>query len=181
MANVALYTFGVLKDSYTSETLKDFSAAAPSIFTQLAATDGFISHAGNARPDLRGRYELGQDYGPWGIYVIPRFYGDDFRSRGFSMIQTLSLWRDLDAAHRFSYGALHRAALKRRGDWFVPHEGPGYVLWWVADGVTPTWSGGAERLEMLADKGPTAFGFDFKHPCDEAEKQSFVDLRIVRG
>jgi hypothetical protein len=160
---LAFYTFGIIKDSYYSDALKEFSGFASSVFAEAAAADGFIAHAGQARPDLRGAVDIGQDYGPWGLYAVPRFFGKSRMTEGSSGIQTLSLWRDVEAAKKFSYSGLHSAALKRRSEWFEHLRLPGYVLWWVPIDVTPTWSDGVGRLETLADKGPTASGFDFAH------------------
>jgi hypothetical protein len=167
MSKLAIYTFGIIKDLYFSEALKDFSGSAPSVFAEAAATEGFIAHAGQARPDLRGTAKVGEDYGPWGVYTAPRFFDQMRKTSGASMVQTLSLWRDIEAARSFSYGGLHRAALKRRSEWFEHPQWPGYVLWWVSEEVFPPWSDGVFRLEKLADEGPTVGGFDFTHLYDQ--------------
>jgi hypothetical protein len=87
------------------------------------------------------------------------------------MIATLSLWRDIEIARRFTYGGLHRAALNRRGDWFHKPEWPGYVLWWVEDDQVPTWAEGARKLEALDDDGPTSAGFNFAASFDPAGRK----------
>lgn len=166
MAHISLYTFGIIKDSYRSEAMKEFSRSASAVFAAAATAEGFVAHAGQSRPDLRGAVEIGQDYGPWGSYVVPRFFDRSREADGASRIQTLSLWRDVEVARKFSYSGLHRATLKRRSEWFERPQWPGYVLWWVSDEIIPTWSDGVRRLEMLADEGPTASGFDFAHPHD---------------
>ena len=84
------------------------------------------------------------------------------------MIATLSLWRDIEIARQFAYGGLHRAALRRRSDWFHKAKWPGYVLWWSIDGKVPTWAEGVRKLEALADDGPTAEAFDFANCFDPA-------------
>jgi hypothetical protein len=86
------------------------------------------------------------------------------------MITTLSLWRDIEAARQFAYGGLHRAALKRRSEWFHKAEWPGYVLWWAPDGTIPTWAEGAAKLERLADNGPTSSAFNFVNCFDQAQR-----------
>lgn len=166
MPSLALYTFGVLRAAYNDERLTGFTASAPSIFAEAEASEGFIGHAGIARRDLRGNAALGEDYGPWGVYVAPRYYSDDLRKNGAGMIQTLSLWRSFDSARRFAYGGLHRQALKRRLDWFQPPEWPGYVLWWVDDDGHPSWLEAVCRLENLGDRGVTSSGFTFAHHYD---------------
>jgi hypothetical protein len=100
------------------------------------------------------------------------------------MITTLSLWRDVETARQFAYGGLHRAALKRRSDWFHKPEWPSYVLWWTADGQVPTWEEGARKLEALADDGPTRAAFNFAKcfdpPGAESSGSSF-DCPFIGG
>jgi hypothetical protein len=161
MSRIALYTFGVLKAPTGSQMLADFVANAPSVFAEAEAIEGFFGHASAARPDLAGKSKFGEDFGSWGIAAAPRFY-EEFSKRGEdTMIATLSLWRDIEIARRFTYGGLHRAALKRRSDWFHKPAWPGYVLWWVADDKVPTWAEGARKLEALDEDGPTSTAFNF--------------------
>ena len=166
MSRLALYTFGVLKAPTGSESLADFVAMAPAVFAEVEGTDGFFGHATAARPDLAGKAKFGEDFGPWGIAVAPRFY-DEFAKPGEeTMITTLSLWRDIEVARQFAYGGLHRAALRRRGDWFHQAKWPGYVLWWAVDATVPTWAEGARKIEALADEGPTSAAFNFSDCFD---------------
>ncbi|MEJ0095171.1 MAG: DUF3291 domain-containing protein [Methylocella sp.] len=171
MPRIALYTFGVLKAFTGSSMLTDFVAAAPLVFAEAATVDGFIAHAGAARPDLAGKAKLGKDFGAWGTAVAPRFYKASTKPGEDTMITTLSLWRDIGTARRFTYGGLHHAALRRRSDWFQKPEWPGYVLWWVAEDKTPTWTEGARKLEALDDDGPTSLGFNFTTCFDWAGRK----------
>jgi hypothetical protein len=164
---VALYTFGLLKAPLGSEELREFSAMSPSVYGEAEASRGFIANAAAARPDLKGRAGLGVDYGPWGVNVAPRFYTGSTKPGEVAMIQTLSLWQDVEAARRYVYSGLHKSALKRRYDWFVKGEFPGYVLWWIAAGKFPTWGEGARNLEALADNGPASSAFTFLHSFDD--------------
>ena len=125
---VALYTFGLLKAPLGSEELREFAIMSPSVFGEAGASKGFIANAAAARPDLKGQAGLGTDYGPWGVGVAPRFYTGGTRPGEVTMMHTLSLWQDVEAAKRFVYNGLHRTALKRRYDWFVKGAFPGYVL-----------------------------------------------------
>jgi hypothetical protein len=177
MPRLALYTFGVLKDFTGSEILTDFVAIAPSVFAEAEALDGFIAHAGTARPDLAGKAKFGEDFGPWGIAVAPRFYRGSTKAGEDTMITTLSLWRDIEAARRFTYGGLHRDALRRRGEWFRKPEWPGYVLWWVTDQEFPTWTEGARKLEALEGEGPTDAGFNFTTSFDSGGRKMESDQR----
>jgi hypothetical protein len=171
MSRIALYTFGVLKGPTGSPILLDFVAKAPSVFAEAEAIDGFLGHASAARPDLAGKSKFGEDFGPWGIAVAPRFYEGFAKPGGETMITTLSLWRDIEIARLFTYGGLHRAALKRRSDWFLKPEWPGYVLWWIEDDQIPTWEEGARKLEALEDHGPTSTGFNFAACFDPAGRK----------
>jgi hypothetical protein len=170
MPRLALYTFGVLKAPTGSETLVDFVAMAPAIYAEAGTTEGFLGHAGAARPDLAGKTKFGEDFGPWGVAVAPRFYDGCSNDGAETMITTLSLWRDIGAARQFAYGGLHREALRRRSDWFHKAEWPSYVLWWAADDLVPTWAEGARKLESLADEGPTSAGFNFAGCFDPVGK-----------
>ena len=142
---------------------------SPSVYGEAEASEGFIAHAAAARPDLKGEAGLGDDYGLWGLGVAPRFYVGGTGPGQVAMIQTLSLWQDVEAARRFVYNGLHRSALKRRYDWFVKGDFPGYVLWWIAAGKFPTWGEGASRLEALADNGPAPSAFNFSSSFDDRD------------
>ncbi len=168
MSRLALYTFGVLNAPTGSASLNDFVQLAPDVFAEAEATEGFVGHAAAARPDLAGKPKFGEDFGPWGIAVAPRFYDGFSRAGQDAGITTLSLWRDIAVARQFAYGGLHRAALKRRSDWFHPAKWPGYVLWWATDESVPTWAEGARKLEALADEGPTSAAFTFSKCFDPA-------------
>ena len=168
MPRLALYTFGVLKAPAGSASLADFVAMAPAVFAEAEGSDGFFGHATAARPDLAGKSKFGEDFGPWGIGVAPRFYEPFAKPGEEAMLATLSLWRDIEVAREFAYGGLHRSALKRRGEWVRKPEWPGYVLWWAADGRVPTWEEGARKLEALADDGPSGAAFTFTKCFDAA-------------
>ena len=171
MPRLALYTFGVLRDVPGSEMVRDFFALVPTVFAAASTVDGFIAHAGAAHPDLIGNSKVGQDFGPWGVAVAPRFYKGSTKPGEGTMLTTLSLWRDIEAARRFSYGGLHRIALRRRSEWFQKPEWPSYVLWWIADDKVPTWTEGARKLEALDDDGPTNTGFNFATYFDSAGRK----------
>lgn len=164
MPRLALYTFAVMKDVPGSETVAGFWALAPRVFAAAQTADGFIAQA----PPARSGSNPGADPGPWGDRVAPRFYTGSARSDEVTMVATLSLWRDIEAARQFSYGGLHREALRRRREWAEHPRWPSYVLWWVADDEVPSWAEAARRLEALDDDGPTAASFDFKVGFDPA-------------
>jgi hypothetical protein len=165
MPRIALYTFGLLKAAFGSERLSSFLEAAPSVFEAADAADGFIARAQLTQPDRAG-LALGADYGPWGALVVPRFYRGSTKPGEVAVSATLSLWRDPQAARAFSYGALHRDAMRRRTDWFETTDFASYVLWWVAADRVPSWADAAARLEALTDDGPTPSAFNFTTQFD---------------
>lgn len=84
---------------------------------------------------------------------------------GAAIHPTLSVWKDLPSAFQYSYRAeAHRRALRRRREWFAWPRAPIYVLWYVDEPEEATWAAGAERLNRLAEGGPSPWAFDFLHP-----------------
>lgn len=73
-----------------------------------------------------------------------------------------TVWRSVDALKAFTYGGQHAAALKRRAEWFLPPQGPAYVLWWIANTERPTFAEAKNRLAILSEHGPTSVAFTFK-------------------
>ncbi|MDO9712757.1 DUF3291 domain-containing protein [Paracraurococcus lichenis] len=158
MPRLALYTFAVGKGVWGSDMLSGFAAALPSVFAEAGRSDGFIATAQSAKPDP-ARPAFGQVYGRWCLFAVLRFYDGGIVPGEVTQASTLSLWRDIEAARRFAYSGLHKAALAKRGEWFRRPEWPAYVLWWVDDDETPTWENACRRLERLNDLGPTSAAF----------------------
>ena len=77
-------------------------------------------------------------------------------------IVNLSLWESAKALAAFAYRTEHRDYVRRRGEWFLPHQGPSFVLWWVPAGTIPTGAECETRLADLAAHGPTERAFDFR-------------------
>lgn len=85
-------------------------------------------------------------------------------------IVNLSVWASIDDLHAFTYRSEHKAVFARRYEWFERADGPNMVLWWVPAGTLPDASQALDRLRRLAEAGPTADAFSFKHrfpPPDE--------------
>jgi hypothetical protein len=163
MARLAFYTFGILREPYGSEIVRPLFEAIPNVFAAAEATPGFIAHAMKPAPD---RPSLGQDYGAWGIYAMPRFYDGASGSGEYTVAATLSLWTAIDAVRAFAYTGPHKVALGQRWEWFRKGKWPTYVMWWVRDGDIPIWKQATHKLEMLGDVGPTAAAFNFRTPFD---------------
>jgi hypothetical protein len=159
MSNTALYTFGLLNPATPPSALADFTRRGGDIMTASDQARGFLGRAAknSGEPET---HAPGEDYGRWGTYALPDlpdFAGHDPRIH----IATLSLWCDLDSARAFVYHGLHREALELRHDWFLRGSWPGYVLWSVADGLTPHWPDGVSRYQALAREGESPDRFTF--------------------
>jgi len=77
-------------------------------------------------------------------------------------IVNLSVWQNAEALAAFAYRTEHREYLRRRGEWFLPREGPSFVLWWIPAGHIPDDAECEARLAELAANGPSARAFDFR-------------------
>lgn len=76
------------------------------------------------------------------------------------VIVNMSVWESLEALRGFTYLSDHTDFLKRRREWFSRLE-VFMVLWWVPDGHQPSVPEARERLEHLAQHGPTPRAFTF--------------------
>ena len=73
----------------------------------------------------------------------------------------LSIWESAEALAAFAYRTDHREYVRRRAEWFHPHAGPSFVLWWVPAGTIPTEDEAKARLAEFAAQGPSDQAFDF--------------------
>ena len=85
-----------------------------------------------------------------------RIYDDE------RIIINMSMWESIEALFNYTYGSDHVDVFRDRRKWFEPIPRPFLVLWWVPAGHTPTALEGKQRLEHLAQRGPTAQAFTFK-------------------
>jgi len=76
-------------------------------------------------------------------------------------IVNLSIWESAEALAAFAYRTEHRDYVRRRGEWFLPRQGPSFVLWWIPAGHVPDDAEGEARLADLAANGPSDRAFDF--------------------
>jgi hypothetical protein len=158
VARLAFYTFAILKQPWGHPEVQGFIDAVPGVFGELAGAEGFITRA--ERPDLKQSY-FGQHYGAFGGFAVPRFYTHGTSLKDLRLAVTLSLWTDIAAVRRYSYGGPHKEALAQRTRWFVKPQYPSFAMWWVDDDDVPTWQEAADRLEHLHDHGPTPQVFKF--------------------
>jgi hypothetical protein len=73
----------------------------------------------------------------------------------------MSVWESVDELATFVYRSAHVEVMRRRREWF-DHMRLYMALWWVPAGNVPTKSEARERLDHLAEHGPTPFAFTFK-------------------
>ena len=85
------------------------------------------------------------------------------------VIVTMSVWDSVESLRAFSYQSAHLDYLRRRRDWFLPHNfRASLVLWWIPAGHIPTVEEACERLERVADgPSPEAFTFRRTFPAPE--------------
>jgi heme-degrading monooxygenase HmoA len=82
-----------------------------------------------------------------------------------STIFTLSVWESLEHLRAYVYQSTHLDYLRRRRDWFLPHEHPeSLVLWWQPAGRVPSLRHAATRLDRLRSDGPAPQAFTFRRP-----------------
>jgi hypothetical protein len=85
------------------------------------------------------------------------------RPYGPDVMVNLSVWESAEALYEFTYRSGHLDLVRRRKEFFH-HDGlPEYaVLWWVPAGTLPTLDDARKRLDLLAERGPTADAFTFR-------------------
>ncbi|WP_430439893.1 DUF3291 domain-containing protein [Shinella sp.] len=167
--HLAIYNFGLHIDDYESPRVKGFRLREPLNFEAANRAEGFAGRSG---------YDGEPGPESWGEKVYPRFIaGSGFLDAPSS----LSLWVSLEALMAFSYNGVHADALKHARNWNQRQAWPALVLWWVAEGDRPVWADGAERLEHLADHGPTPRSFTFKTSFCPDGKAIGIDREGVKA
>ncbi|MER5377560.1 DUF3291 domain-containing protein [Streptomyces sp. NPDC002553] len=163
MPRLALYTFGVLKSPLADpgRLTREFYDSGDAVYRQISQYPGYLAHA-EAADGERGML-FGADWGAWGEFAVPAWYGKGRTAHTTALAATLSLWTGPRPAFEAVYAGPHREALNRRHDWFERTEHPTHVLWWVSDAVTPVWQDGVAGLEHLHAHGPAPHAFTFRH------------------
>ncbi|MEU6276069.1 DUF3291 domain-containing protein [Streptomyces populi] len=164
MPQLALYTFGVLKSPLADPAplTREFYDIGEAVYREIGRHPGYLAHAVAAEGDRGSHFEA--DWGAWGEFAVPAWYGKGRTAETTALATTLSLWTGLRPAFDAVYTGLHRGALNRRHDWFERTGHPAYAFWWVPDDVTPVWRDGVSRLEHLHDHGAAPHAFTFHHP-----------------
>ncbi len=84
-----------------------------------------------------------------------------------TILPNLSVWTSIEALKDYVFRSDHARFLRRRREWFAPMDDlPVLTMWWVPAGHLPTMAEAKERIEHLAEHGPTAHAFTF-HPLFE--------------
>lgn len=163
MPRLALYTFGVLKAPLADPgpLTREFYDLGGAVYPEISRRPGYLAHAEAAGGDQGMLFEA--DWGAWGEFAVPTWYDKGRSVETTALAATLSLWTGPRPVFDAVYSGLHREALNRRYDWFEKTGHPNYVLWWVPDGVTPTWHDGVSGLEHLHEQGSTPHAFTFRH------------------
>ncbi|THF50008.1 DUF3291 domain-containing protein [Allorhizobium terrae] len=167
--HLALYNFGLHVAPYGDPAIDGFVRRESLNFEAAVRAEGYIARSG---------YDGEPGPASWGVQVFPRF----IESSGFtSGPSSLSLWADPESLMAFSYAGVHAEALKNARHWNVKQQWPPLVLFWVKAGDLPQWHDGVERLEHLADNGPSAFAFTFKQAFDPCGAPYTLDRARVKA
>jgi hypothetical protein len=133
---------GYLKAPFGDPAVAEFEAALAQVNAVAARSPGFIANLGvNARLAQRLFYPAGGVTG--------------------RVAATLSVWEDPHLLRHFVHDTLHGRFLARRAAWFVPMEGPAYVIWPIAPGHRPDLFEAQRAWVRLRDTGPGPDAFDF--------------------
>ena len=159
MPHLALYTFGVLKSALADPAplTREFHDSSDAVYRKISRHPGYLARAEAADGGRGTLFDL--DWGRWGEFAVPDWYGKGRAVDTIALAATLSLWTGLRPAVDAVYNGLHRAALNRRYDWFERTGHPGHVCWWVPEGAVPIWRDGVSRLEHLHEHGSAPHAF----------------------
>jgi hypothetical protein len=140
--HVAQVNVGLLAAPIDSPRLAGFVAMLPVINALADASPGFV-------------WRLTDEGGADATSLRP--YGPD-------IALNMSVWTSVANLRAFVYRSRHLAVMRQRREWFRPYPGPYQVMWWVPAGHIPTFDEAAERLTLLAGRGPGPEAFTFREP-----------------
>ena len=105
------------------------------------------------------------DESPGFVWRLQTEVGDATGVRAFEderILFNMSVWESVRALHAYTYLGAHAGVLRARRAWFDPPSGPGLVLWWIPAGSLPSVEDAKARLQLLAERGPSARAFTFR-------------------
>ncbi len=73
----------------------------------------------------------------------------------------MSVWETPAALRDYAYKSMHVDFFLRRDEWFEKMATPHLAMWWIPAGTFPTVEEAKQRLDSLAQHGPTEFAFTF--------------------
>ena len=103
------------------------------------------------------------DAAPGFVWRLQTDDGDATALRVFpdpDVIVNLTVWESVEALKAFTYKGAHLDVFRRRGDGFHA-DGRGLALWWIEAGTIPTVEDARQRLDHLAEHGPSPYAFTF--------------------
>ncbi len=122
------------------------------------------------------------DASPGFLWRLQTEDGDATAIRPFdddSILVNMSLWESLDALGEFVYRSAHVEVMRHRREWFHRAVDAYLALWWLPAGALPTVADAATRLEVLRERGPSAYAFTFREtfPPPDVATDSHIDTR----
>jgi hypothetical protein len=88
-----------------------------------------------------------------------------FNPFGEGYLVNLSVWKDLESLHQFTYKSAQAEIMRNRKQWFASGaDAPkvGMVLWWIDAQHRPSLTEAKERLDILERQGPGVHAFGFR-------------------
>ena len=84
-----------------------------------------------------------------------------------TILPNLTVWQSLDALKDYVFKTDHARFLRRRREWFQAMDDmPVLTMWWIPAGHVPTLEEAKERIDHLAEHGPSAYAFTFRPTFD---------------
>lgn len=138
--HLAQANIGIAKYGYDDPEFADFVDNLDRINALADIAPGFVW-----RYVQEDEHEAGRDV-----------FGDE------NVLFNMSMWESRDALMDYVYKTDHVDILRRRAEWFLSLDRPIMVLWWQPAGTKPTVTEARQRLDLLAERGPSQDGFTFR-------------------
>lgn len=146
MAFVSIYTVGRLNQPYDHPTSRNFYEMGYKVMRQASVSGNLL-----------------EEFSSEGVS-----FPEEVKGKGYPVL-TLTVWKSLQALHRFTYSGKHSQALRNRSKWMQPYEENhlSYVVWWTEKVKDVSWEEAFMRYNYYIQHGSTPYAFDFKHAFDE--------------
>src|SRR5882672_8378660 len=130
---LAQLNMGIIKGPMDSPIMADFSANLERINALADHTPGFVWRLQTEEGDA----------------TAIRPFADE------NMLVNMSVWRDIEALHKYVYSTEHLEIMRRRREWFQRMNEAYLVLWWIRTGHRPTIAEALDKLALLRSRGPS--------------------------